>query len=88
MGDGLIAAGSFLVIAAVLFDLFIRLRMFITVGDKTVFRRDRGFIYADYRSAAGRHNWAQWPVDAMWALLAVGVSFFVVGVVLVNRGTG
>lgn len=87
MGNELIIIGSCLIIAAVLFDLFIRLRMSLRVGDKSVFLRGRAFRHGEYRAAGVKYNWAQWPVSAMWTILAIGVTCCAFGVVLVNRGT-
>jgi hypothetical protein len=88
VGSILIAIGSGLVIVAVIFDLFIRLRMFLTIGDRQAFLR-RGLdwsIYDKYRASGKLKGWAAWPVDVMWAFLVIGAVVFIIGVVTVNSG--
>jgi hypothetical protein len=88
MGSILIGLGSGLVIVAVLFDLFIRLRVFFILGDRQAFLRngpDWG-IYSKYRAAGKLNGWATWTVDVMWALLAFGVVVFIAGVVATHNG--
>jgi hypothetical protein len=86
MGPTLMVIGSGLVIVAVLFDLFIRLRMRLRAGDRQAFVRGgpNWEIYGNYRAAAIRNGWATWPAYAMWTFLATGVAALIVGAIAVH----
>jgi hypothetical protein len=81
--------GSGLVIVSVVFDLFIRLRMRLTAGDKQAFLRNGPdwAIYGRYRAAGIRNGWATWPIYAMWTFLALGIVVFAAGLVVANLGS-
>ena len=89
MGSILIGIGSGLVIVAILFELFIRLRIFRIVGDRQSFLRNgpEWRIFSKYRDAGKLNGWAAWPVYVMWAFLAFGVVVFIVGVFAVHSGS-
>jgi hypothetical protein len=86
MGSILTAIGGMLVIVAVLFDLFIRLRMRLRAGYKHAFTRGvpTWDIYSKYRSAAARNGWASWPVTAMQVFLALGMAVIVIGIIAIH----
>jgi hypothetical protein len=86
VGSTTIGIGAGLVIVAVVFDLFVRLRMFFSVGDKQAFLRGGSFNYRKYHAAARTRNWSRWPVYVMWTFLALGVVVFIAGVVAINNG--
>jgi hypothetical protein len=86
VGSTIIGIGAGLVIVAVVFDLFVRLRMFFWVGDKQAFLRGGSFNYRKYHAAARTRNWSRWPVYVMWTFLALGVVVFIAGVVAINNG--
>ena len=87
MGSTITGIGAGLVIVAVVFDLFIRLRMFFSVGDKQAFLRGGSFNYRKYHAAARSRNWSRWPVYVMWTFLALGVVVFIVGAVAIINGS-